>query len=513
MYRNKESVLIIDDNPLSVHDLSSVLADEYDILCATNGIKAIHLASNFIPDIILLDVVMPSMDGYEVCSRLKGMANTQNIPIIFVTARDDVEAETKGLGIGAVDFITKPVNPATVRARVRTHLTQRRIEEILRGTARRLSEAEELAHVGAWEWDVFTDTFHLSEEWLRIHGCDDPAMSFDDLTALVHPEDRARMSAALLGTAAGLQRFNLQYRIVRRNDRETRIVQVRGHIQRAADGSPLRMSGATQDITEQRLAELELERLKEAAEEANRAKSAFLATMSHELRTPLTSVIGFSEIIRDQCFGAVGNPVYAEYAGDINESGLHLLNLINDILDIAKIESGKMSIDPAPLETQNILSSVCRLIRQRAVANNLDISLSLPADIPELWADERAVKQIVYNLLSNAIKFTPAAGRIVLTADAGQNGGVEISVSDTGIGIPPNQLSRVLRPFEQIENVYSRAKGGTGLGLPLIKGLIELHGGTLTIESYPGVGTKVRVWFPAAPGRGSQGDRHHGLPA
>ena len=495
--KDRNIVLIVDDNPSNIHDLSNVLIDDYRIICATSGEKAIHLAQKSHPDIILLDVMMPSMDGYEVCSRLKNIPKTQDIPIIFVTAHDGVKSETRGLTIGAVDFLTKPVNPAIVRARVHNHLNQRRIEKVLRSTARRLSEAEELAHVGAWEWDIFADTFQLSDEWLRIHGCGDPVMSFDDLTALVHPGDRAQMSEALLGTAAGLQRFDLQYRIVRRNDGETRIVQVRGHIQRADDGSPLRMSGATQDITEQKLAEFELARLKEVAEEASRAKSAFLATMSHELRTPLTSVIGFSEIIRDQCFGAVGNPVYAEYAGDINDSGLHLLNLINDILDIAKIESGKMEIDPASLETHAILSGVYRLVRQRAAANSLEISLSLPADIPELWADERAVKQIVYNLLSNAIKFTPQKGRIVLAADAGQNGGVEIRVSDTGIGIPPDQLSRVLRPFEQIENVYSRARGGTGLGLPLVKGLIELHGGTLTIESSPGAGTMVRVWFPA----------------
>jgi signal transduction histidine kinase len=490
-----------------------VLIDDYRIICATSGEKAIHLAQKSLPDIILLDVMMPSMDGYEVCSRLKNIPKTQDIPIIFVTAYDDVESETRGLTIGAVDFLTKPIKPAIVRARVRNHLNQRRIERVLRSTARRLSEAEELAHVGAWEWDIFADTFHLSDEWMRIHGCCGLAMSFDDLTALVHPEDRAQMSEALLGAAAGLQRFDLQYRIVRQNDRDTRIVQVRGHIQRADDGSPLRMSGATQDITEQKIAELELARLKEAAEEASRAKSAFLATMSHELRTPLTSVIGFSEIIRDQCFGSVGNPVYAEYAGDINESGLHLLNLINDILDIAKIESGKMTIDRARLETQAVLSSVYRLIRQKAVANNLEISLSVSAGIPNLWADERAVKQIIYNLLSNAIKFTPKTGRIVLAADTGLNGGVEIRVSDTGIGISHNQLSRVLRPFEQIENVYSRSKGGTGLGLPLIKGLIELHGGTLNIESSPGVGTTVRVWFPAASGDVSLGDRDDRVPA
>ncbi|MEI6985697.1 MAG: ATP-binding protein [Rhodospirillaceae bacterium] len=495
----RNTALIVDDSLANVHELSNALCDDYEVICATSGVKAIHLAAEFMPDIILLDVMMPTMDGYEVCSRLKRLQKTKDIPVIFVTARDDAEAETRGLSIGAIDFITKPINPAIVRARVRNHLTQRRIENALRGTARRLAEAEGLAHVGAWEWNIITDTFELSEEWMCIHGCREPVISFDDLVALVHPDDRDRMSTTLHDAASHLERFDLYYRIRRQIDDALRIVQVRGHIERGADGSSLRMHGATQDVTEQKLAEIELARLKEDAEESNRAKSAFLATMSHELRTPLTSIIGFSEIIRDQCFGPVGTPAYAEYAGDINESGLHLLDLINDILDIAKIESGKLVIAPSHINTEAVMASMYRLVRQRAILQNLEFSLSLQPDLPPLWADERAVKQVVYNMLSNAIKFTPKMGCIVLAAEANENGGVNIVVTDTGIGIPPNHLARVMRPFEQIDNRYSRAGGGTGLGLPLINGLMEMHKGTMTVESTFGEGTTVRVWFPAKP--------------
>ena len=326
-------------------------------------------------------------------------------------------------------------------------------------------------------------------------------MSFDDLTALVHPEDRAQMSEALLGTAAGLQRFDLQYRIVRRNDGETRIVQVRGHIQRADDGSPLRMSGATQDITEQKLAEFELARLKEVAEEASRAKSAFLATMSHELRTPLTSVIGFSEIIRDQCFGPVGNPVYAEYAGDINDSGLHLLNLINDTLDVAKIESGKMEIEPVEIELRALLQGAYRLVQQSAAKQRVELITEVAPGSRPLWADQRAAKQILFNLLSNALKFTREGGRITVEAVAAPDNGTDIRVSDTGVGISPDQIDRVLRPFEQVDNSYTRAAGGTGLGLSLVKDLLELHGGGMSIVSALGAGTCVTAHFPPQPAR------------
>jgi two-component system cell cycle sensor histidine kinase PleC len=495
----KPSILIVDDVPSNIYELSNALLDDYEIIFAISGQKAILLALEFVPDIILLDVMMPVMNGYEVCQRLKSEPRTSNIPVIFVTARDDPGSEARGLDLGAVDFITKPANPAIVRARVRNHLTQRRIEEALRGTARRLSEAERLAHVGAWEWNIADDTFHVSEEWLRIHGCVGPSQSLKTLTALTHPEDRAGMTTALTA-AAGAGLLDLHYRILRPSDGTTRIVHVRGQLQRATDGLPLLLSGATQDITDQKLNEIELARIKDAAEAANQAKSAFLTTMSHELRTPLTSIIGFSEIMRDQCFGPIGVPVYAEYAGDIHESGLHLLDLINDILDIAKIESGKMTLDRQWIDVPHLLSGICRLVNQRALRQELEISVCVPDGMPRLWADERAVKQIVFNLLSNAIKFTPKGGGIAVAAEDRQ-GWIVLRVTDTGVGIPSKELTRVLRPFEQIENHYSRAAGGTGLGLPLIKGLIELHGGVLTIESEVDSGTMVEVSFPprAAP--------------
>ncbi len=506
MIERKSVILIVDDDPGTVHDLGNMLANDYEVICSTDGVDALQLAIEFLPDIILLDVMMPHPDGYAVCTCLKGTPKTRDIPTIFITARNDIESETRGLDCGAVDFIAKPVSPAVVRARVRNHLARRRSEETLSATARRLIEAEELAHVAAWEWDIVADRFHLSDEWLRIHGCDNPKISWEEMMAFVHPDDQEHMSAMFLDGSAGLDRLDFQYRIIRRNDGSTRIVLSRRRMLRNAEDEPFRMLGATQDITEQKLAELELTRLKAAAEEASLAKSAFLANMSHELRTPLTSIIGFSEIIRDQYFGPVGTQAYAEYAKDINDSGHHLLNLISDILDLAKIESGKMTISPVDIETRSCLIKINRLVSQRAVRQKLDLISKMSDDVPNLWADERAFKQIIYNLLSNAIKFTPEKGRVALEAEAGRDGGVIIRVVDSGIGIPAKDLARVLQPFEQIENSYSRSRGGTGLGLSLVKGLIELHGGTLNIDSCHGIGTTVCVWFPAKPSQ-SQGLR------
>ncbi len=240
----------------------------------------------------------------------------------------------------------------------------------------------------------------------------------------------------------------------------------------------------------------EAERHGRSAEAANHAKSQFLATMSHELRTPLNAILGFSEIISQQAFGPSSVPQYAEYAKDINNSGQHLLALINDILDIAKIEAGKLEIRPERLGVRDVLESCFRLNRVRADERRVELNLEVAADAGYIHADERAIKQIVFNLLSNAIKFTPPGGRVTLSADSLEDGTTMLSVADTGIGIPEHYLDRVLKPFEQVNNSYNRDVGGTGLGLTLVKSLTNLHGGDMTINSREGQGTVITLHFP-----------------
>jgi signal transduction histidine kinase len=240
----------------------------------------------------------------------------------------------------------------------------------------------------------------------------------------------------------------------------------------------------------------EIERAYAEAHEANRAKSAFVAMVSHELRTPLTAILGFSDLIRSQAFGPVGVPRYAEYAQDIHTSGTHLLDLINNILDISKMEAGRLEIDPEWVDVKPMLESAVRVIQDRALKQAQRVTFEVPEPALTVWADRRALNQILLNLLSNAQKFTPDGGSIAVAA-AARSEGVEISISDTGIGIPAEHIERVIRPFERVDNSYSRSTGGTGLGLPLIKGLMDLHGGTMAIDSEPGCGTQVQLTFPA----------------
>ncbi|NBC34585.1 MAG: response regulator [Alphaproteobacteria bacterium] len=237
------------------------------------------------------------------------------------------------------------------------------------------------------------------------------------------------------------------------------------------------------------------------ARDANHAKSRFLAAMSHELRTPLNSIIGFAELIKDEVTGPHGEPRQVEYAGDILSSGQHLLALINDILDLSKIEANKFTINHVPVNLYGILRSCLRLVMPQAQQTELDIRLDFQKDMPVLWGDERAVKQMVGNLLSNSVKFTPPGGTVTVRACAVSPSEIAIAVEDTGPGIPVDQIGRLLQPFEQLEEQIELARQGTGLGLPLVKGLADLHHGRLDIRSEPGHGTTVTIYLPVGHGQ------------
>jgi two-component system cell cycle sensor histidine kinase PleC len=231
------------------------------------------------------------------------------------------------------------------------------------------------------------------------------------------------------------------------------------------------------------------------AEAANQAKSEFLANMSHELRTPLNAINGFSEIMAGEMFGPLGDQKYKGYAGDILKSGQHLLSLINDILDMAKIEAGKLTLHYEIVSLKEIVDDAARLMRGKIQEAGLSLLVDAP-DLPDIEADHRGLKQVVLNLISNAVKFTPEGGQIVVALSRLDDERLRVSVTDTGIGIAPEDLARLARPFEQVEGQHSKTTQGTGLGLALTKSLIELHGGELTMESEPGRGTTVSFDLP-----------------
>ena len=262
-------------------------------------------------------------------------------------------------------------------------------------------------------------------------------------------------------------------------------------------GDFLGFRGTAQDVSELQRREEALLRAKEVAEFANRTKSEFLASMSHELRTPLNAIIGFSDIMHEEMLGPIGNARYKDYATDILDSAGHLLELINDILDTAKIEAGEMSLAEEIIDPRNLADSVRRLIAPRAERAKLTLDVHLAENVPALRADKTKLKQILINLLSNAVKFTPEGGRVSLGVEISNSGEFLFLVRDSGIGIAPSDMARAMAPFGQVDSRLSRKYEGTGLGLPLAKSLTELHGGVFELVSEPEVGTTATLRLPA----------------
>ena len=232
------------------------------------------------------------------------------------------------------------------------------------------------------------------------------------------------------------------------------------------------------------------------AEAANTAKSRFLATMSHELRTPLNAILGFSEVMKAEMFGPLDNPKYLEYAANIQESGKHLLHLINEILDLTRIESGRYELHEEPVRLADVADECHRLLKLRAEGKGIDIVEETDPELPGVWADQRAMRQICLNLMSNALKFTPKGGRITLAVGAMPDGGQFLSVRDTGPGIPADEIPKVMQAFGQGTLAQQSGEGGAGLGLTIVQNLIELHGGSLTLQSELRKGTEAKIVLP-----------------
>jgi cell cycle sensor histidine kinase DivJ len=313
-------------------------------------------------------------------------------------------------------------------------------------------------------------------------------------SALVHPEDLKPIQSAFMDAAYFGRAGAAEVRL-RRRDNSYVWAEIRC---RPADGTaPADIVAVTRDITERKSHERALIEARDAAESASRAKTAFLANMSHELRTPLNAVIGFSEVMTREIFGPVGSQRYQEYSRLIHESGNHLLDLINSVLDMSKIEAGKFDLHEELFDLGEEASSAVRFVSHAAERAGVAVKLSVAPAAAQVFADRRAIKQMLINLINNGVKFTPRGGEVVVCADVGA-GGLIIAVRDTGTGIAKADLEKLGRPFQQVEGPQTRAKEGTGLGLALVKSLAAMHGGEMVLQSALGIGTTVTLRLPYA---------------
>jgi cell cycle sensor histidine kinase DivJ len=314
--------------------------------------------------------------------------------------------------------------------------------------------------------------------------------------SLAHPQDADAVQAALMASSYYGQSGAAEVRLARKDGRHI-WMEIRCRPAQTALGAPVDIVAVTRDITERKRQEHALVEARDEALAASRAKSRFLANMSHELRTPLNAIIGFSEVTMREMFGAIG-PRYQEYARLIHESGTHLLDLINSVLDMSKIEAGKFELTEEVFDLEETAESAIRVLKIPAERSAVILRLEIAPTAHQIFADRRAVKQILVNLLSNGVKYTPPGGEVVVSARLAADRSVEISVQDTGTGISPSDLERLGRPFEQVETAAVRAKEGTGLGLALVKSLAQLHGGEARLASELGEGTIVTVRLPHA---------------
>jgi signal transduction histidine kinase len=369
-------ILVVDDDPIARSLMRATLqVDGHEVIEAGDGDEAYSLCKEHQPDLLVADVVMPRMDGFALCRKLRRRPRSSYLPILMATGLDDIPSITKAYEVGATDFISKPINWIILGHRVRY-----------------------------------------------------------------------------------LLRASRAFEEVRRNHDQLAIA-------------------------------------KEQADAANKAKTEFLSNMGHELRTPLNAIIGFSEIMRRGTFGPLVGK-YAEYANAIAESGAHLLEIINGVLDMARAEANRLVLVEEEVEIARAVAFSISTIEEMARRAQIDCRSEVPDDLPKFIGDAAKLRQVLINLLSNAVKFTPSGGEVTLSVERLPDEGLAFRIADTGIGIPPDKLSIALAPFGQIESGLNRKYEGTGLGLPLAKRLVELHGGVMELASEPGKGTVVTAQFP-----------------
>jgi PAS domain S-box-containing protein len=516
------SVLMVDDHPENLMALEAILSrPDYRLMKASSAEEALRQLLKHDFAVLLLDVMMPDMDGYELASLIRQREATRHIPIVFLTAvAKEIGHIYKGYSVGAVDYLTKPLEPMVVRSKVSVFVELYRKTKQLQHQERLLQEKErakerrekefELARVKQQEERRLADLVRTIPgvvwEFERSSNHSRPRLTFmspsiermlgypvsewlsspDFWISVVHPKDRPTVLQNFEEYLRTGGSGKFEFRWIDRWGNPVWIESQYAEVRNDA-GAIIGLKGVALDVSDRVKAREELKRAKEAAESANRMKSAFLANMSHEIRTPLGAILGFSELAKESCF----NPGEQEgYLDIIIRNGQNLTHLINDILDLSKVESGHMSIEPLKVDIEDQIAEVLSTLKEKAHGKGVGLELTIADHLPsEIVTDPVRFTQVLMNLTDNAIKFTSCGAVEIRVSYAADD--LHIVIKDTGIGISEEERERLFQPFIQADGSTTRRFGGTGLGLALSQRLARLLGGDVILKrSQPGVGSE-----------------------
>lgn len=507
-----QTILVVDDTPANLEVVMGLLSSEgYTVYAAASGQRALKQLQIGRPDLILLDIQMPGMDGLETCQKIKANVDTASIPIIFITAFSDAEKISQGFSIGAVDYITKPFQEAELLARVRTHLQLYSFSQSLE--QRVLARTAELKNLEARQRRLF-ETSPIGLALCRMDGSlIDVNVAYAAIIGHTINET-LKLNYWKLTPEAYMADAMLQLEQLEKTGRygpcEKEYLHKDGHLVSVRlSGIIINQNGenfiwsSVEDISDRKVYEKRLETTNLELIRASRMKDEFLATMSHELRTPLNSILGMTEGLQEEIFGTI-NASQLKALNTIERSSEHLLRLINDILDLSRMAADKVDLTLEPTAIAPICYASIEMVHYQAQQKGIQIQTTIPPGLPLFILDDQRIRQVLINLLNNAVKFTPEGGQVSLiicpqsVPPVGYSSPafLQITVNDTGIGIAPDNMDDLFQPFVQIDSALNRQYEGAGLGLALVKQIVELHHGQVMVKSKVGVGSSFIVNLP-----------------
>jgi two-component system sensor histidine kinase/response regulator len=467
--RDYSQILIVEDSPTQAEQLKYILEEhDFRVAVARNGSEALDAILNIKPTLVITDITMPGMDGYELCHRIRSDTRIADVPVILLTSLSESEDVFKGLECGADNFITKPYERGYLLASIYNILANIHLRK--RGKVQTSMEV----FIAGQKHLITSNHAQILNLLLSTY------------------EAAVQKNRELVKARDELAKANVRLEEKVSERTASLAVEIAGH--RKAEEELKALNQTLEERVRERTAQVET---------ANRMKSEFLANMSHELRTPLNGIIGFAEFLVDGKPGTL-NPKQNEYLEDILNSGKHLLQLINHVLDLAKVEAGKMELSPERFSLRKAIEEVCSVTGPIAHKKSIQIATTVAPELGEITLDQQKFKQVLYNLLSNAIKFTDDGGKVEIFATPCHMHHFKLVVRDTGIGIKLEDVQRLFREFEQLESGATRGYEGTGLGLALTRKIVEFQGGEISVESEVGKGSSFWVVLPLVVGGGQR---------